>query len=659
MADTGHFSLKSEIDSLINSQIQNDETFAANLQYLQNIVPASVTDEKAIEADSNDENAPTRRLLLRPIGMDREVREIIDNRELELFDGFADQFSKMNDQVQTFVNKIQSMNDICNDLSNRIQSNKEKTRDLLRKTSILQTEKKQLQAKEAYLNDFFEKYAIPAEDEKALLPSNDGVVSESFFKAIRKLVQVIENVNEACKVSPDNIALTEIAATLEAKKNEAYNVLFASIQRECRLLNVEFLELKPVLYQSFEVLQSRDDLFTAAIDEYSNARRGFVVHAFIDALTKGSRTEQQRPIEQVSSETLRYANDMLAWMHQELEVERELLTTLLKNCHPETVNSLAKRVLSTVSEGLCQPLKMRVEQSLTRESNCVVLYRLSSLFLYYEKTFENVFGPTALLVKCLHELHELASNMFFSNVTATVHRILGNMTVPDYDLLPVTSINQTLLLLRDILESQNDGAFAAVIDKKDMYTRIFSHILDPLNQSIQLISSNLHSHLDIAVYMLNCLSAIKSVIILYQYTDNKLEMIKAQIDANEDVLVSEQASAILTNTGLLEIYRKALAHQPNQGPMAKLPGMEPERIAGAIALFNGFLDKPEGFQCHQCAKISSARSRESVQVRTFDNVVAAYSVIYAKVTDSTNGYPSETSLKPIDDVKAVLAKNVY
>lgn len=55
------------------------------------------------------------------------------------------------------------------------------------------------------------------------------------------------------------------------------------------------------------------------------------------------------------------------------------------------------------------------------------------------------------------------------------------------------------------------------------------HILDPLHQSIQLVCSNLHNPLDVAVYMLNCLNAIRSVVILYRYTESKLEMIKAQV----------------------------------------------------------------------------------------------------------------------------------
>uniref|UniRef100_A0AC34FGC6 Conserved oligomeric Golgi complex subunit 6 n=1 Tax=Panagrolaimus sp. ES5 TaxID=591445 RepID=A0AC34FGC6_9BILA len=372
--------LKAEIEQLVNAQIHNDENFANGVQYLQSLLPP------AQEYDDDVEEKPKR--LIRPVAENRRVREILEQREMELFEGFAQQFAQMNDQVQGFVSKIQSMNDICNDLSNRIQSNKEKTRDLLRKTSILQTEKKTLQAKETYLNEFFDKYSLPSDDEKALNASNEGTVNESFFRAFKKLLEVIDRVNESIKVTPENIALSEISTNLEAKRSEAYNILFSSIQRECRLLNAEFLELKPLLYQSFEALQCKEELFTAALDEYSNARRGYTVHAFIDALTKGNKSGTQRPIEQFSNESLRYINDMLAWIHQELEVERELLGTLLKNCKPESVHSLTKKILATISEGLCQPLRLRVEQSLTRETNCVVLYRLSSLFLYYAKTFE-------------------------------------------------------------------------------------------------------------------------------------------------------------------------------------------------------------------------------------------------------------------------------
>lgn len=46
------------------------------------------------------------------------------------------------------------------------------------------------------------------------------------------------------------------------------------------------------------------------------------------------------------------------------------------------------------------------------------------------------------------------------------------MENPDYNLLPVNAIHQSLLLLRDILESHNDNAFSTVLDRKEMHAQV-------------------------------------------------------------------------------------------------------------------------------------------------------------------------------------------
>ena len=142
------------------------------------------------------------------------------------------------------------------------------------------------------------------------------------------------------------------------------------------------------------------------------------------------------------------------------------------------------------------------------------------------------------------------------------------MKTPDYDLVPVNAVNQALLLLRDILESQNDGAFSAVANRREMNSKVFlirsyvvelwlllensdfcAHIGSPLSvcptclqQFGQLLGRRrLYSQRPKCTFRLLqfCnmyppivyipIQAIRSVIILYQYTDSKLEMIKAQV----------------------------------------------------------------------------------------------------------------------------------
>lgn len=88
--------------------------------------------------------------------------------------------------------------------------------------------------------------------------------------------------------------------------------------------------------------------------------------------------------------------------------------------------------------------------------------------------------------------------------------------------------------------------------------------------------------------------------------------------------------------------------------------MEPERISNAIELFNNYLKNPlEGFQCQQTVRISSARNRESIQNRTFENVINAYRVIWTKLTCPENGYSSLSNLKTVEEVSFNKLKNFF
>lgn len=82
-------------------------------------------------------------------------------------------------------------------------------------------------------------------------------------------------------------------------------------------------------------------------------------------------------------------------------------------------------------------------------------------------------------------------------------------------------------------------------------------------QQLLLSATNL-SAVEVAVYMLNCLHAVQSVLSLYEYTDRRLEMLQAQIEAQCDVLVSEQAGYILKRTAMTSLYNTVVQHKPTQ-----------------------------------------------------------------------------------------------
>jgi len=156
--------------------------------------------------------------------------------------------------------------------------------------------------------------------------------------------------------------------------------------------------------------------------------------------------------------------------------------------------------------------------------------------------------------------------------------------------------------------------------------------------------------------MLNCLHNIISMLSLYEYTDERLEMLQAQVEAQVNVLISEQASFVLTRTGMLRIYNCFLQHQPNQGPASKLSNLNAELIKGAIDKFDLFLSSPDSYKLAQCRMISSPKIKEMVNGGTMTAIVNAYQVIYEKIVDQHNLYEEPFMIvgKSVDQIKQLL-----
>ena len=61
-----------------------------------------------------------------------------------------------------------------------------------------------------------------------------------------------------------------------------------------------------------------------------------------------------------------------------------------------------------------------------------------------------------------------------------------------------------------------------------LYAQILSSMIEPLVQMCSVSASRLNT-VDMATYMTNCLYLIQKTVALYEYTDNRLEMLQAQV----------------------------------------------------------------------------------------------------------------------------------
>lgn len=102
---------------------------------------------------------------------------------------------------------------------------------------------------------------------------------------------------------------------------------------------------------------------------------------------------------------------MFAWIHQAIPTEKENLLLLLKQCDKH--GNFSKRkyrreisnefrslltdltdqiqtALSHISDGICHPLKVRVETIFNSERDLIVLYAVANLMRFYQNIINNV-----------------------------------------------------------------------------------------------------------------------------------------------------------------------------------------------------------------------------------------------------------------------------
>ncbi|GFO15592.1 conserved oligomeric Golgi complex subunit 6 [Plakobranchus ocellatus] len=306
----------------------------------------------------------------------------------------------------------------------------------------------------------------------------------------------------------------EIMESMALHQESAYERLYRWAQNQCRLVTQDTPDVSPLLCQAMEALQDRPVLLKYSLDEFGKARRSSVVRGFIDALTRGA------------------------------------------------TNIQLDEQLGHITQGVCTPFKVRVEQVLVSEQDPVTLYRLDNLLKFYHHTIGQIVNAEAPLLSVVAEIQDLSHRMFFNSLTSHANKLLDKVELPPPDLGPTDSLTQSLQLLRDVLAC-HDASVVPIDDKKQDYKQILSCVIDPLLQMCSMSASRLTT-VDMAAYMVNCIHLMNTTLALYEFTDTRLEMLNAQTEAHVDTLVSEQASYILNRVGLAQMYGALQTYKSEQ-----------------------------------------------------------------------------------------------
>uniref|UniRef100_A0A8B9GV40 Conserved oligomeric Golgi complex subunit 6 n=1 Tax=Astyanax mexicanus TaxID=7994 RepID=A0A8B9GV40_ASTMX len=553
----------------------------------------------------------------------RNLRGDIEKRSLSINEEFVRIFKGVKEELESINEDVQAMSSCCEEMTSRLKAAKEQTQDLILKTNKLQGENHRLEVRSQVAQVFLSKFQLSSEEMSILRCARHGPITEDFFKALSR----VKNIHEDVKV---------LLRTNQQTAGRLVDLI------ECVHTHINTHDI-----QAMEALQDRPVLFKYTLDEFGTARRSAVVRGFIDALTRGGPGGTPRPIEMHSHDPMRYVGDMLAWLHQATASEKEHLEALLKQVTVQGVEDSMQEIVGHITEGVCRPLKVRIEQVIVAEPGAVLLYKLSNLLKFYHHTISGIIGTSVVsLLITIEEMHVLSKKMFFNSLSVHASRLMDKVELPPPDLGPTASLNQTLSLLREVLASHDSSVLPLDARQAD-FAQVLSCILDPLLQLCTVSASNLGTA-DMATYMVNSLYMMKTTLALFEFTDKRLEMLEFQIEAHLDTLINEQASYVLTRAGLGYIYNCVQQHSAEQGPLSNLPSMDSSSLKAAMVnfylIFDRYLSSPDAFVMPQLNFLLSAAIKEQIFKQSTELVCRAYGEMYAAVTNPSSGYKEPESV---------------
>nr|CAD7459049.1 unnamed protein product [Timema tahoe] len=550
----------------------------------------------------------------------RNLRSKIEKRSIVINEDFLSSFRDVKEALDSIYNDVSAMNSSVQNMTSRLQATKTQTRHLIEQTTKLQAESEKLTLQQEVAGAFLRSFQLsPSEQTTLRGGSRDTPITSQFFVALERVQSIHTNCRTLMQSGHQTAAL-DIMEQMALYQESALERLYRWTQTHCR--NIESPETSELLAQAMACLQDRPVLFKYVLDEYCTSRRSVLVRAFIDALTQGGPGGTPKPIEMHAHDPKRYVGDMLAWLHQFIPGEKENLLTLLKGCQKLDVSEHIQQTLSNITEGVCHPLRVRMEQILTFEVGPIVLYGVTNLARFYKQVIVQVVGAS-LLESTLIDLEKLCYQTFLLALESQVKRELSEkVEAPPSDLSPSPRVSQLINLLKEVLAvaTMNQGRQHDIV-------QIVGCIVDPLIQSVNESASSL-STTDMAVYLLNCIYQMQSTLSLYEFMDDRLERLQAQSDAQLDTLTSEQASFLVANLNLGPIYT-----------------ILQEQGKGTFKL-DSFLVMPDMLMLQQIGFLLSGTHRSIVQRRSFEVIAAIYKQLYEAVHNPENRYQNPELLMP-------------
>lgn len=593
----------------------------------------------------------------------RSLRADLEKRNLRLVREFIDSFGSIEKQLSDLDKSIESINSGCVDMLKRLEETEETTGAFLCANASLKNRREEKVKKMKLMKSFLDKFELSDRQLDALhnKPMHEGG-GKTFFEAL----EVIETIRRDCQ----NLLATQyqrvgldVLESISKHENKAFARLFEWVKRRVR---ASFSSPDPIvdphLERAAKILCAVPSYRKLLGDLLAKSRSGAVEVMFQRALTSGSATGNgARPIEMRAHDPVRYAGDMLAWVHQCVASETDLID-LFFNASTRT-NSTAKeknvdkcenqekdrmresvelldRVMSSVAPILRTRLKQIVSNS---EDDPVLLYRLAELLRFYgvmtleKKRLLSSEGPiTVAVTKSSNE----ALESFESSLGRLREKLVQSPSSVSVDLSPPPLLLEVVGKMSEILKTQSTSPStgSSRTEREASFLPTLTAFVQPLIEMCESVSKNEETS-SRAIFMMNCLNEVQTALTSYDFVAHWVHRVVESIGSWSDTLARVHADAVLRKSGLDEKIRLISSSRPT-GSLRNIKGLGTDEIRTAMRTFYTMISS----SLPQFDRLRSPRLRAQARRSLCSALAQGHRVVYDAVTRPDAGYDDPKSI---------------
>lgn len=625
----------------------------------------------------------------------RNLRSTFEKRSLQINKEFLASFNEVNKIIDDLYQTADQMNQNCIKVKNKFNEIKSKNQSLLSVSNDLQKKVDLTNCKQVLLNRFIDKFQLTDEEQSLLNRTDEIQVNENFFKLFNKIKKIHNDAKIILFESNYQTTGIEIIDNMANNLEILYDKLYKWTVKTIRTYNSDQNNLNKNLdnlnsqhiYKALKLLEERPILFKLCLDEYSTIRRSIVSQQFIEQLTKSNLTKE-------NYQSINFVTEILSWVYETVQVERNHLVNLFKECSNQlkrlneknvfvgdeksmidsdsslnsSMNSSSvnintrdllneedklKDYLSFIMESLDEPIKVRLEQILLKETNCINSFNLRNLLKYYNQQLLNLLNRRSKLNQTVSELYLVSHRIFINSLNCYCTFDLSKNSNYDFEEISPTLnstpiISKTNQLLKELISSQQNSNCLTKDEKQEIFSTIFNIIFEPYLNAVNTTVLKL-SYLEKHIFIINCLNEMYDVLGRTEFADSFRDQLKSKILENCNQIVYEYCSNSLSLCDLSTLYNTILKEQtnPTKQSLAVQAGCYSLGLQSCNKKIEHFINSYDNYFLAKIMLVKKNETRSKIKHACLEQFCQIYQLIFEQVHSPNSGYDDPNKILQI------------